>query len=204
MNWSGLSSRLAARGPIFLAATFAGIIAVAGSVLLILDAQRLRLAAVEEAERHGGFLFTTISQQVSDSLYFDDIEQIRKDAEALILQQEITRIAIFTVDGKYLLDTDQYKVPGGSIEPELLRLVRAQVEPLNRLVNDKLQFIGGIGYEGDLLGCLYFELNLADRLKLASESIQERSIWGFLILLLASGLGFAIATASGTSACWSK
>jgi two-component system cell cycle sensor histidine kinase/response regulator CckA len=197
--WSRLSSGLTARGPIFLAAAFACIIAVIGSALLLLDAQRLRSATYDEAEHNGEVLFSTIGQQISDSLYFDDIEQIRKDAESLILQQEITRIAVFTIEGKYLLDTDQYKVPQGGIEPDLVSLVRNQIEPLYRMNTNKLQFIGSIGFDGGSLGGLYFELDLSRRLELVDEAIRERSVWGLLIVLLTSGLGLAIATASGTA-----
>jgi len=197
--WSRLYPRLTARGPVFLAVSFACTIAVIGAALLLLDAQRLRSAAYDEAEHNGKVLFSTIGQQISDSLYFDDIEQIRKDAESLILQQEITRIAVFTIEGKYLLDTDQYKVPQGSIEPDLVRMVRTQVEPLYRINGDRLQFIGSIGFDGGLLGGLYYEFDLSRRLERVDEAIRERSVWGLLIVLLTSGLSFAIATASGTA-----
>ncbi len=197
--WSRISFGLTARGPIFLATTFAFTIAVFGSVSLLLDAQRLKSSAYDEAERNGEVLFSTIGQQISDSLYFDDIEQIRKDAESLILQQEISRIAVFTIEGQYLLDTDQYKVPQGGIEPDLVRMVRTQIEPLYRLKDNKLQFIGSIGFDGGSLGGLYFEFDLSGRLELVDEAIRERSIWGILIVLLTSGLGFAIAIASGTA-----
>ena len=197
--WSRIASGLMARGPIFLATAFAFTITVFGSASLLLDAQRLKSAAYDEAERNGEVLFSTIGQQISDSLYFDDIEQIRKDAESLILQQEISRIAVFTIEGKYLLDTDQYKVPQGGVEPDLVRMVHSQIEPLYRLKNNKLQFIGSIGFDGGSLGGLYFEFDLSARLELVDEAIRERSIWGLLIVLLTSGLGFAIAIASGTA-----
>ncbi|MDA0272854.1 MAG: PAS domain-containing protein, partial [Proteobacteria bacterium] len=197
--WARLYPGLTARGPVFLAVAFACTIAVIGTALLLFDAQRLRSAAYDEAEHNGKILFSTIGQQISDSLYFDDIEQIRKDAESLILQQEITRIAVFTMEAKYLLDTDQYKVPQGSIEPELVRMVRTQVEPLHRISGNRLQFIGSIGFDGGLLGGLYYEFDLSRRLERVDEAIRERSVWGLLIVLLTSGLGFAIATASGTA-----
>jgi PAS domain-containing protein len=182
-----------------LAVAFAAIIILAGSLFLYLDGQRLRAAVQAEAERHGTFLFSTISHQFSDSLYFDDIEQIRKDAESLALREEITRIAVFTTEGKYLLDSDQFKVPGGNIDDDLLDLVMTHREPLSRLVGDKLQFIGGVETDNRLLGGLYFELDLTERLKVAVDSIRDRSLLGLVIVILSSGLAFAIAAASGTA-----
>ncbi len=101
------------RQPTLLAVLLSIASVVGVAVFLYGESQRRVNAVFHEAERQGEFLFNTMSQQVSDSLYFDDIERIRKDTDVLTAQQQVRRIAIFTDNGQFLLDTNQPKVPEG-------------------------------------------------------------------------------------------
>ncbi len=168
-------------------------------VLLVVEYNRLTTSVFEEAERRGEFLFTTMSYQVSDSLYFNDVEQIRKDAEILTAQDQVRRIAVFSENGQYLLDSSQEKIPVGSIEPAMLELAKTTTGPLNRWQEDHLEFVGAINFDGELMGGLYYEMDVTDQLFHARQDLIELFVLGVLIVVMASGLSFAVARAAGVS-----
>lgn len=172
---------------------------VMGGALLFLESRRLTDNVFEEAERQGMFLFTTMGQQVSDSLYFNDIEELRKDAEILTAQNSIRRIAVFNEEGRYLFDSTQVKVPQGFIAQELLTLSRDYSGPLDRWQDDYLEFVGAIRFDGRFMGGLYFQLDVSTQLAEVRADLIRLMIFGGLLVALASGLSFAIAMTVGAT-----
>lgn len=172
---------------------------IIGSVLLFFESQRLINDVFEDAERQGVFLFSTMSQQFSDSLYFNDIEQIRKDAEILTAQNQVKKIAVFGEDGRYLFDSGQFKVPKGFIEPSLLNMAMQASGSLNRWQENHLEFVGSVRFDGRFLGGLYFELDVANQLEEVREELLRLGVFGLLVIALASGLSFAVAKTLGAT-----
>lgn len=167
--------------------------------LLFFESNRLTRSVFEEAERQGEFLFTTMIYQVSDALYFNDIERIRKDSEILTAQNRVQRIAVFMENGQYLLDTNQEKVPVGFVDAELLNMAKNTSGPLNRWHDKHLDFIGVINFDGKLMGGLYYELDVSDQLSEARQNVMELLFFGLLLVLMAAGLSFAVARAVGVT-----
>ena len=172
---------------------------IIGGVLLFFERDRLMQDVFEDAERQGVFLFSTMSQQVSDSLYFNDIEQIRSDAEILTAQQQIQRIAVFNEDGRFLFDSAQFKVPVGFISTELLDLARQNTGSLNRWGDNHIEFVGAIRFDGRLMGGLYFELDVEPQLQRAREEFMTLVVFSLVLIGLLSSLSFAVARALGAT-----
>ena len=140
-----------------------------------------------------------MSYQVSDSLYVNDIEQIRKDSEFLNAQYRVQRIAIFSPSGRYLFDSVQEKVPAGFIDSGLLELASNTEGALNRWLAMHIEVVGAIRFDGQLMGGLYFELDVSEELAGARQSLLELFLIGLALIVLATSLGLAIARSVGTA-----
>ena len=174
-------------------------LALIGGTLLFIEQRRLQNAVFEAGEVQGQFLFDTISEQTSDAIYFQDIEQLRRDGEILALQSSIRRIAIFNADGRYLYDSNQVRVPTGFLEPGLLELSRRYVGSLNRWHEDRLEFVGAVRFDGRYMGGLYFELDVREQLAHNRLEMTRYLLFGGLLILMASALSFVMATMLGTT-----
>ena len=151
------------------------------------------------AQERGTFLFNTLTNQINDSLYFNNVEDIRKITELLIQQQGIKHVSIFTESGQYLLDTKQDRIPSGFIDSALLSQVSNYTGPSNRLLEHSVEFVGGIYYNTTLMGGLYFELDVSAELLDAQQLFKQQLLITIALLILASGLSFALAMNTGAT-----
>ncbi len=67
----------------------------------------------------------------------------------------------------------------------------------NRWHAQHLEFVGSIDFDGTPMGGMYFELDVGAQLRNAEQAINEQLIGGLVLVLLASGLSFAMARTSG-------
>jgi len=169
------------------------------SGVLYLVGSNFKKDVFEEAQRQGEFLFSTMSYQISDSLYLNNIEQIRKDSEFLTAQQRIQRIAVFSETGRYLFDSGQEKVPGGFIGSEYLSLAKNTDGILNRWNAQHIEFVGAIRFDGQVMGGLFFELDITEELEVAQQSFFDLLLVAGVLLIMVLGLGFAVVKTIGTT-----
>ena len=197
MNRSGAQGRTRTVNQITLPGIPAAVMFVAVILILLTgfyfyQATQVREQVFTSAQIQGEFLFSTISYQVSDSLYMNTIEQIRKDSEFLIAQPGIRRLAVFTEDGRYLFDSAQDKVPSGNIENNLLGLSSRTQGSLNRWGSRHIEFVGAIRFDGDMMGGLYLETDIGDDLDAAILSLRETTLVAGLLVTMFLAFSVAI------------
>lgn len=174
-------------------------LAILSASLIYFEGQRRLDAIVTEAERRGEFLFSSLGYQLSDALYMDDVEQIRKGGEFLRSQNVVKRISVFSGSGQYLYDSDQPLVPVGSIDSETLTRAARTPGPLHRNLGTGLAFVGAIRFDDQMLGGVYFELDLTDELAVRQTWLIQATVVLLLVLMLSAGLGYVILRSRLTS-----
>ncbi len=182
-----------------IAVLFSVFLALAVIILLVFESERATQGVYSEAARKGQFIFSTLSRQVSDALYFDDIEQVRKAAEIVESQNAVSRIAVFSDKGRFLFDSAQTMVPKGSISQALLDLSRRNETFAYRLGPGAIEFVGAIRFDHRTLGGLYFELDLTEQLAIVRSSLLDLAYMALVVVILLSALGFVLAGFLGTS-----
>ncbi|MEK9871122.1 MAG: hypothetical protein VW831_15460, partial [Gammaproteobacteria bacterium] len=60
------------------------IVALAVALFLLYESNLLERNTIDDSIREGRLLFATSSTQISNALYFNNIEQIREDAENIV------------------------------------------------------------------------------------------------------------------------
>ena len=189
--------RLGGNRLLALAASLSALLTIMVGALLYIESGRYRREIFEEGVVRGDVLFSTLSHQLSDSLYLNNIEQIRKDSEFLLNQDIVQRIAVFSETGRYLFDSEQSKVPTGYVPKELLDLARSTDAALNRSGDSHLEFVGAIRFDGRMMSGLFFEMDLSEQLRAATVSFNKLSLTAVSLLLLVIGLTFALAQMLG-------
>ncbi len=167
--------------------------------MIYLESQQ-RLGDIRgDAERRGDLLFSTLSYQLSDALFLDDVEQIRKDAEFLTTQNTVTEISVFSEDGQYLFDSRQDSVPTGAIDTMLLDQAKLTRESLYRHIENRVEFVGTVWFDDQLLGGFYFEIDLTENLADWQRWLIQTTVLTFILISLASGLAFFLLRTRTTS-----
>lgn len=162
------------------------------AIFVTYEFARVDREVFEEANRQGSFLFSTTSSQMSDSLYFNNIEQIRRDGEIMAKQQSVARISVSSESGRYLFDSAQPRVPSGFIDSELLELTKQTDTFYRKKDGALLKFVGAIRFDQTSLGVLYFELDTSAAMASAHQSVRNMALIVCMVLVLLCGLIFAV------------
>jgi hypothetical protein len=130
-----------------IAVQFSVFLALIATVLLVFEADRSRQAVYSEAERQGQFIFSTLGRQVADALYFNDIEEVREAAEIVDTQNSVSRITVFSDNGRFLFDSEQSMVPRGGVASELFELAQQNDEYAYRFRPEGIEFVGALRFD---------------------------------------------------------
>lgn len=182
-----------------IATQFCVLLAVAAAALLFYEADRSKRLIYQEAERQGQFIFATLSRQVSDALYFNDIEAVRKAAEIVETENTFSRIAVFNDSGRFLFDSQQTMVPKGGVNQEFFDLAQQYEEFAFRTGPESIEFVGAIRFDRQTLGGLYIELDLKEQLAAARASLLGFAFFVAVGVVLVAALGFVLAGLLDTS-----
>jgi len=175
------------------------VVALAVALFLLYESHRLDMNTIDDGIREGRFLFSHSSMQLSNALYFNDIEKIREDTENIVAHHNIQTVAVFTEAGRFLTDSRQLGIPSGFIEAEQLDLVLTRDDVLYRISAEHISFVGAIRIESEVLGGIYFEIDLTEQLALNEETLQESAITGLFLMILAAATSFGLAYLRGTT-----
>jgi len=156
-----------------IAIQFSVFLALATTVLLEFEADRSRKAVYSEAERQGQFIFSTLGRQVTDALYFNDIEEVREAAEIVDNQNSVSRIAVFSDSGRFLFDSEQAMVPTGGVASELFELAQQNDNYAYRFRPDGIEFVGALRFDEAKLG---MNAQLVQSQKLEALGVMARGI----------------------------
>lgn len=137
------------------------------------------------AEERATALVKSLSKKFSNAVYLNDIEQIRKELELIGLEQQVQRIAVFASDGHFLIDTDQEKVPAGSIGAGILDQLKQSAAPSIRRSSRMIEAITVIKADWEIIGGLYLQFDLSSVYEHAQEDMKNQAIQTILILLMA-------------------
>lgn len=174
-------------------------VALAVALFLLYESHRLELNTIDDSIRQGKFLFATSGMQISNALYFNDIEQIREDAENIVAQGNVQTVAVFTEAGRFLTDSRQPGIPSGYIAQELLALALTTDDVLYQVGPELISFVGTIRIEGEVLGGIYFEIDLIEQLAQNQDALRESAITGLFLIVLAAVSSFGLAYLRGTT-----
>ncbi len=200
MNNSAPTKKDSSSAPYRLfAIQFSLFLAVAIAVLIAFEADRATESVYSEAERQGSFIFSTLGRQVSDALYFNDIEQVRAAAEFVESQNSVRRITVFSEQGRFLFDSEQTMVPRGGVDQALYDLAQQNEDYAYRFGVDSIEFVGAVRFDQQTLGGLYFELDITEQLAAARSSTLELTYLGLIGVALVSAMAFLIAGFVGTT-----
>ncbi len=161
------------------------IVALAVALFLLYESNLLERNTIYDSIREGRLLFATSSTQISNALYFNNIEQIRKTPRTLLVRVMFRTMAVFTEAGRF----DRLAaagIPSGFIEAEQLELVFTRDDVLYRISPEHISFVGAIRIESEVLGGIYFEIDLTEQLALNEETLQESAITGLFLMILAA------------------
>ena len=175
------------------------IVALAVALFLLYESNLLERNTIDDSIREGRLLFATSSTQISNALYFNNIEQIREDAENIVGRGNVQTMAVFTEAGRFLTDSRQRGIPSGFIEAEQLELVFTRDDVLYRISPEHISFVGAIRIESEVLGGIYFEIDLTEQLALNQEILQESAITGLFLMILAAATSFGLTYLRGTT-----
>ncbi|MBO6658398.1 MAG: response regulator [Pseudomonadales bacterium] len=178
---------------------FSFFISVAIALLIAFEADRATHSVYSEAERQGRFIFSTLGRQVSDALYFNDIEQVRTAADFVESQNTVRRIAVFSDQGRFLFDSEQTMVPRGGVDQSLYDLTELNEDYAYRFGADSIEFVGAVRFDQLTLGGLYLELDITGQLAAARSSTKELAYFGLAGVALVSAIAFLIAGFVGTT-----
>lgn len=178
---------------------FSVLLAVIVAGFLFYEANRLNTQVFDESERQGRFLYSTLSFQMSDALYFNNIEQVREDAEGVMAQNNVRQIVIFAENGRMVFDSSQPKIPSGFVDQNLLEKAISFDDVLYRRHASYIEFVGAIRFGDEILGGIIFELDVSKQIKNNRQSLLEKTAIGSLLVLLTSILSFAIASSRGAT-----
>ena len=170
---------------------------ITGSILW-LDVKNSTEEVYRNAENRGKLLMATMQSQISDALYFNNVERIRKDVDQLITQNYLSKVSIFTISGQLLYDSTQEKVPAGKIDQELSDLALVYGSSHRRL-DHIIEFVGDLSLDQITIGGIYFTLDISAQLKTAESLLYQKLIFVSLMILLASGLSFTMASTLGVT-----
>jgi PAS domain S-box-containing protein len=137
------------------------------------------------AEDRAIVLVNSLAKRFSDAIYFNDIEQIRKELELIGLEQQVKRIAVFANDGYFLIDSVQEKVPAGSIETEILDQLKLSTAPSIRRGTRQIEAVTAIKADWEIIGGLYLNIDLTEVYEHAQQDLKNQILQTCLILLLA-------------------
>ena len=175
------------------------IVALAVALFLLYESHRLEMNTIDESISEGKFLFAHSGMLISNALYFNDIEQLREDAENIVAHHNVQTVAVFTDVGRFLTDSRQRGIPSGLIEQEQLDLVLNRDDVLYQVSPERISFVGAIRIESEVLGGIYFEIDLTEQLAQNQETLQVSAIAGLFLMILAAATSFGLAYLRGTT-----
>jgi len=172
--------------------------AIVASVLWI-QTNNLNNSVRELAQLQSSSQFRIMRPLLSDALYFNDAETIRKYVDIFVTQNEISQFSIFTDDGTLIFDLAQEKVPVGEIDTNLFDLVTKNIGTSTHWQGQQLAIVGAIEFDNNIIGGIYFEIDYSDQFDQIDSRLFKQYILGIISVLLGASLLFALAVVKGTT-----
>lgn len=169
------------------------VVALAVSLITVLDIKRQQRISREKFENQGLLLATALNSTLANPLYFLDINSVSAIVRTAASQADIRYIQVFRPDGQLLVDTKSPRYAVGSVDEELVVRVVRDRQSVRMYRDGALEVSAPVTVGRQVLGGVRFGFDTS-RLNAEIRGIVVQHIWqGLLILAIGVGLSFLVA-----------